>query len=72
VYRVYVDNDVPAYSGKRRPAWDELLADVAAGLVSAVVCWHVDRLTRSPRELEEVIDLDDQRGIVLATVSGAA
>jgi len=70
VYRVYVDNDVSAYSGKRRPAWEELLADIAAGLISAVVCWHVDRLTRSPRELEEVIDLHDKRGIVLATVTG--
>jgi site-specific DNA recombinase len=70
IYRVYVDNDVSAYSGKRRPAWDELLADIAAGLISAVVCWHVDRLTRSPRELEEVIDLHDQRGIILATVTG--
>jgi hypothetical protein len=38
--------------------------------VDAVVCWHVDRLTRSPQELEEVIDLHDKRGIALATVTG--
>ncbi|WP_083744280.1 recombinase family protein [Microbispora rosea] len=31
---------------------------------------HVDRLTRSPRELEDVIDQTDQRGIELATVTG--
>jgi hypothetical protein len=30
----------------------------------------VDRLTRSPRELEEVIDLHDQHGVLLATVTG--
>ncbi|WP_276322863.1 hypothetical protein [Streptomyces sp. F001] len=32
--------------------------------------WHVDRLTRSPRELEDVIDLADRQGVELATVSG--
>jgi DNA invertase Pin-like site-specific DNA recombinase len=70
VYRVYADNDVSAYTGKPRPQWDQLMADIAAGLVSAVACWHVDRLTRSPRELEEVIDLHDKRGVLLATVTG--
>lgn len=35
-----------------------------------MVCWHVDRLTRSPRELEEVIYLHDKRGILPATVTG--
>jgi DNA invertase Pin-like site-specific DNA recombinase len=41
----YVDNDLPAYSGKRRPACQQLLTDVADGLRDAVVCHHVDRLT---------------------------
>jgi site-specific DNA recombinase len=70
VLQVYRDNDVSAYSGKPRPAWRQLLSDIDAGLVDAVACWHVDRLTRSPRELEEVIDLHDKRGIALATVTG--
>jgi len=70
VARVYVDNDVSAYSGKPRPAWRELLTDLKAGRADAVVCWHVDRLTRSPRELEDVIDLHDGQGIALATVTG--
>jgi site-specific DNA recombinase len=67
---VYSDNDVSAYSGSPRPAWQRLLGDIAAGTVDAIVCWHVDRLTRSPRELEDVIDLADRRGIELATVTG--
>jgi len=70
VISVYTDNDVSAYSGAPRPAWLELLADVNDGTVNALVCWHVDRLTRSPRELEDVIDLADRRGLELATVSG--
>ncbi|WP_234384634.1 recombinase family protein [Streptomyces sp. MMG1121] len=30
----------------------------------------MDRLTRSPRELEDVIDLADRQGVELAVVSG--
>lgn len=70
VASVYPDNDVSAYSGRRRPQWERLNADVAAGLIDAIVCWHVDRLTRSPRELEDVIDLHDRHGIQLATCTG--
>lgn len=70
VAEVYSDNDVSAYSGKPRPAWQQLISDVEAGAVDALVSWHVDRLTRSPRELEDVIDLADKHGIDLATVTG--
>ncbi|WP_106128126.1 recombinase family protein [Pseudosporangium ferrugineum] len=70
VVEVYPDNDVSAYSGAPRPAWARLLADVRAGTVDAIVGWHVDRLTRSPRELEDVIDLADKYGVELATVTG--
>lgn len=67
---VYTDNDTSAYTGAPRPQWDRLLADVAAGAVHALAVWHVDRLTRSPRELEDVIALADRHGLALATVSG--
>lgn len=67
---VYPDNDVSAYSGASRPAWERLLADVRSGTIGAIACWHVDRLTRSPRELEDVIDLADRHGLELATVTG--
>jgi DNA invertase Pin-like site-specific DNA recombinase len=67
---VYADNDVSAYSGKTRPEWQRLLDDVKAGAVDAIAVWHVDRLTRSPVELEHVIDLADRHGLKLATVTG--
>ncbi|MGZ4171781.1 MAG: recombinase family protein, partial [Solirubrobacteraceae bacterium] len=66
---LYADNDVSAYSGKPREQWLRLMADIAAGRIDAIVCWHVDRLTRTPRELEDVIDLHDKAGIQLATVT---
>lgn len=67
---VYTDNDVSAYSGKPRPAWSRLIEDVKTGGVDAIAAWHVDRLTRSPVELEHVIDLADRHGLKLATVTG--
>jgi site-specific DNA recombinase len=54
---VYVDNDVSAYSGKARPEYNRLLEDIASGHIEALVVWHTDRLTRSPRELETFIDV---------------
>lgn len=67
---VYADNDVGAYSGRPRPEWDRLVADIGAGRIDAIACWHIDRLTRQPRELEDVIDLADRHGLELATATG--
>lgn len=46
VAKVYCDRDISAYSGRRRPAFERMLADVALGLVGAVVTFKLDRLTR--------------------------
>ena len=66
----YVDNDVSAYSGKRRPAYERMLADIEAGQLGAVVVWDLDRLHRRPVELEQFIHLADKHRLALATVSG--
>jgi site-specific DNA recombinase len=65
---VYVDDDRSAYSGKPRPAYDELIGDLRAGRIDAVVAWHPDRLHRSPRELEDFIDLVEANRAAVATV----
>ncbi|MDI2097566.1 recombinase family protein [Ruicaihuangia caeni] len=59
----YVDNDISAYSGKIRPAYQRMLQDMAAGLRDAVIMYNSDRLTRQPIELEEFIRVCDQAGI---------
>jgi DNA invertase Pin-like site-specific DNA recombinase len=53
----YVDNDVSAYSGKRRPAWEAMLADLAEGRLDAVLAYHPDRMTRRPIELERFVEI---------------
>jgi DNA invertase Pin-like site-specific DNA recombinase len=66
----YVDNDKSASSGKVRPAYVRMLADVSAGRIGAVVAWDLDRLHRRPVELEHFINLADLHRIELATVTG--
>lgn len=70
VVEVYTDNDTSAYDGRRRPAYEALLADIEAGRVNAVVVWHLDRLHRRPIELEGFMVLCERRGVTLATVTG--
>lgn len=66
----YVDNDISASSGKRRPAYDRMLTDIADGKIGAVVTWHLDRLHRQPIELEQFMALADDHKVKLATVTG--
>ncbi len=48
-----------------------MLGDVRDGLVDAVVVWHLDRLHRAPRELEEFFEVCAAAGVTrLASVSG--
>jgi DNA invertase Pin-like site-specific DNA recombinase len=65
---VYADDDRSAFSGKLRPAYEKMLAAIAAGEVGAVVAWHPDRLHRSPVELERFIDVVNVAGAEVATV----
>ncbi|HEV2886086.1 MAG TPA: recombinase family protein, partial [Jatrophihabitans sp.] len=55
----YVDNDLSAYSGKRRPGYERMLADLRDGERDAVIVYHVDRLTRRPIELEQFLEALD-------------
>jgi DNA invertase Pin-like site-specific DNA recombinase len=66
----YVDADISAYSGRPRPEYTRMLEEIEAGVVEAVLVYHVDRLHRHPRELEDFIDLCQRQQTKLATVTG--
>jgi site-specific DNA recombinase len=68
---VYIDNDISAStrSRKRRPAYDALMAAVRAGEVDGIVYYSTSRLTRRPREFEDVIQLVEETGVKLAAVT---
>jgi site-specific DNA recombinase len=66
---IYEDNDVSAYSGKPRPAYRRMLEDLRGGRIDAIVAWHPDRLYRSTRDLEELIDISDACQASIQTVT---
>jgi DNA invertase Pin-like site-specific DNA recombinase len=82
VIQVFTDSDISAYSGKRRPAYEEMLASMQQGGADLILCWHTDRLHRSTKDLEAYIDISEKHGIAthaaqageldLATPSGRA
>jgi DNA invertase Pin-like site-specific DNA recombinase len=63
----YVDTDVSG-AKDRRPALDELTADVCGHKVQAVVCWKLDRLGRNLRHLVLLLDEWQARGIAFVTL----
>ncbi len=68
VVEIYVDNDISAYSGKKRPDYRRMLQNLSEGTATVVIAWHNDRLHRSPTELEEYIDISERHGVSTHTV----
>ena len=67
----YVDQDISAYTGKLRPEYRRLWADIEGHSIDAVAIYRADRLHRQPRELEAFIDLCNAVGLTnVASVSG--
>jgi site-specific DNA recombinase len=70
VTEIYTDDDRSAFSGKPRPDYLRLLANVRLGLHDGVMAWRLDRLHRRMSELEDFITITEQAGVALATVMG--
>lgn len=80
VARVFSDNDLSAFSGVRRPGYEELLKAIESGLIDVIVVWHTDRLYRRAQDLEHFIKVCEPRAtptypvqespLDLATASG--
>ncbi|OBK07267.1 recombinase family protein [Mycolicibacterium conceptionense] len=63
----FVDNSISAYSGKKRPQFEQLLEDLKAKRFDAVVTYAVDRLYRRLGDLTRVIAAADD--VPIHTVS---
>jgi site-specific DNA recombinase len=73
VARVFIDDDVSAWSGRRRPAYEDMLKAIESGEITAVAVYDLDRLHRQPRDLERFFDVCDRAGVKdLASVAGDA
>lgn len=69
---VLIDNDISGYSRKARPGYQAMLQRIRDGVSDGFVVWHLDRLTRHPAELEEVIEVVEARAALVLTVTGGA
>ncbi|MFC5677799.1 recombinase family protein [Aeromicrobium endophyticum] len=73
IAEVYTDNDISASrsSRKPRPEWTRMLDDAETGKFDVILAYSTSRLTRRPREREDIIELAEDFGIGLMThVSG--
>src|SRR3981189_1318117 len=52
-----------------RPALQQLLADIQAGKIDAVVTYKVDRLTRSLADFAKIVEIFDARGVSFVSVT---
>ena len=53
----------------KRPQYERLLADVRAGVIDVILVWKIDRLTRQPRQIEDVIELVHATGVRLVSMN---
>jgi DNA invertase Pin-like site-specific DNA recombinase len=68
----YADTVSASKREVRRPEYERMVSDLQAGKFDAVICYDLDRLTRQPRQLEDWIDLAQERNIALVTANGKA
>jgi site-specific DNA recombinase len=70
VAEVFCDNDKSAYDRRKvRPRYQAMLRAIDAGEIGVVVAWHPDRLHRQTRELIPFIDLVNEYGVRVETVT---
>ena len=60
VYKVYKDAGISAKDMEHRPAFQEMLQDMRDGKINYIVAYKLDRITRSVRDLEELISVLEQ------------
>lgn len=57
VFKVYCDAGISAKDMEHRPKFQEMLEDIKKGKINYIVAYKLDRVTRSVRDLEELIGM---------------
>jgi site-specific DNA recombinase len=52
-----------------RPGLQRLLADIEAGLVDVIVCYKIDRLSRSLMDFSKLVEVFDRKGVTFVSVT---
>jgi len=68
VFKVYCD---PGFTGANlnRPALQELLNDIKEHKINLIISYKIDRLTRSPKDFYQLIELFDKHGVNFISVT---
>src|ERR1700756_2768294 len=67
--RTHYDDGGLSGATMERPALQRLMADIAKGLIDAVVVYKVDRLTRSLADFAKIVEIFDARGVSFVAVT---
>jgi DNA invertase Pin-like site-specific DNA recombinase len=70
IVTTYTDNDLSAFNGKTRPGFEAMLDGIKHGEFGALIVWHHDRLYRSLRDLQRLIDVARPVNMLIKTVQG--
>lgn len=60
VYKVYKDAGISAKDMEHRPRFQAMLQDMKEGKINYIIAYKLDRITRSVRDLEELISVLEQ------------
>jgi site-specific DNA recombinase len=84
VVKVYDEDDTSAFAkrlvtlpdGRRvrrnvRPRWQEILGDLYQGRIDLLIEYDLDRSMREPRDLEDLIEIIEQTGRAVESVTGS-
>jgi site-specific DNA recombinase len=71
VHAAFCDNDVSATKRRKRPAYEQAMAMVRGKQCDVLVVAHMDRLYRRAAELETIIPLVEQTGVLVVSTDGA-
>jgi site-specific DNA recombinase len=70
VVDTYADHGLSASKKRvKRPQYERLMADARAGVIDAILVWKIDRLTRQPRQIEDLIELVNATGVRLVSMN---
>ena len=64
----YTDAGISAKTGSKRPEYERMLEDGKQGRINMIIAYKMDRLTRSMKDWESLIDYVEEYSIDLAFV----
>ena len=60
IFKIYKDAGISAKDMEHRPGFQEMIEDMKEGKINYIVAYKLDRITRSVRDLEELISVLEQ------------